>query len=114
MPPSGDARNTGNWLAKPTDPSSSEDPVSRYTSQDWATLCIQVPIREMSCPLKKSWKLRWRKARRVAGSHTAFCADCPEFTDNHPIDPSEVPESVAFSLAVLTAARNFWRPFPEA
>jgi len=66
-------------------------------------VCIQVPIREMSCPLKKSWKLRWRKARRVAGSHTAFCADCPEFTDNHPIDPPEVPESVAFSLAVLTA-----------
>jgi len=22
----------------------------------------------MSCPLKKSWKLRWRKARRVAGN----------------------------------------------
>src|SRR5579864_8420428 len=30
-------------------------------------LCIQVPISEMSCPLKKSWKLRWRKARKVAG-----------------------------------------------
>jgi len=25
-------------------------------------------MREMSCPLKKSWKLRWRRARRVAGS----------------------------------------------
>jgi hypothetical protein len=31
-------------------------------------LCIQVPISEMSCPLKKSWKLRWRNARRVAGN----------------------------------------------
>ena len=39
----------------------------RYTSQDWATLCIQVPIREMSCPLKKSWKLRWRMERRAVG-----------------------------------------------
>src|ERR1700690_1734751 len=31
-------------------------------------LCIQVPISEMSCPLKKSWKLRWRNARKVAGN----------------------------------------------
>src|SRR5713226_1133722 len=66
MPPSGDARNTGNWLAKPTVPSSSDDPVIRYTSQDWATLCIQVPIKEMSCPLKNSWKFRWRRARQAS------------------------------------------------
>jgi hypothetical protein len=25
-----------------------------------------VPIKEMSCPLKKSWKLRWRNARPAA------------------------------------------------
>src|SRR5271167_1215011 len=25
-------------------------------------LCIQVPTSEISCPLKKSWKLRWRSA----------------------------------------------------
>jgi hypothetical protein len=25
-----------------------------------------VPIREISCPLKKSWKLRWRSARHAA------------------------------------------------
>jgi len=34
-------------------------------------LCIQVPISEMSWPLKKSWKLRWRSARRVAGNAIA-------------------------------------------
>src|SRR4026208_374459 len=28
-------------------------------------VCIQVPIREASWPLKNSWKLRWRRARRV-------------------------------------------------
>lgn len=28
-------------------------------------LCIQVPINEISCPLKKSWKFRWRNARNV-------------------------------------------------
>jgi hypothetical protein len=31
-------------------------------------LCIHVPISEINCPLKKSWKLRWRKARKVAGN----------------------------------------------
>jgi hypothetical protein len=29
IPPSGENRNTGIWLANPTDPSSSADPVSR-------------------------------------------------------------------------------------
>src|SRR5439155_14221934 len=37
----------------------------RYTSQDCATLCIHVPIREMSCPLKNSRKLRWRSDRKA-------------------------------------------------
>jgi hypothetical protein len=55
-----------------------------------------VPTRETSCPLKKSWKLRWRKERRVAGSQFVFSAVCPEFTDNYPIDPSELPESLIF------------------
>jgi hypothetical protein len=27
--------------------------------------CIQVPVREIICPPKNNWKLRWRKARRV-------------------------------------------------
>src|SRR5208282_4133702 len=34
-------------------------------------------MREMSCPLKKSWKLRWRRARRVVahfGRRAAFAA----------------------------------------
>src|ERR1700676_1368927 len=30
-----------------------------------ATVCIQVPTREIICPLKKSWKLRWRSARNM-------------------------------------------------
>src|SRR5580704_12794107 len=38
-------------------------------------LCIQVPIREMSWPPKKSWKLRWWKARRVAGNPIARAAE---------------------------------------
>jgi len=28
-------------------------------------------MREMSCPLKKSWKLRWRRARSVVASMDA-------------------------------------------
>src|SRR5450631_487850 len=75
MPPNGDAKKTGNWLAKPTEPSKSDDPVILYTSQDCATVCIQVPIREMSCPLKNSWKLRWRMARRAAGKRRTSEAD---------------------------------------
>jgi len=45
-----------------------EEPVNRYTSQAWAMFCIQVPMREISWPLKKSWKLRWRSARKVTES----------------------------------------------
>ena len=41
--------------------------MSRYTSQDCAILCIQVPISEISCPPKKSWKLRCLSARNVTG-----------------------------------------------
>ena len=63
IPPIGATRNTGIWLAKPTDPSSKPEPVILYTSHDCATVCIQVPIREISCPPKKSWKFRWRRAR---------------------------------------------------
>src|SRR5882757_3991027 len=63
MPPTGDIRKTGIWLAKPTVPSSNADPVSRYTSHDCATVCIHVPINEISCPAKKSWKLRCLNAR---------------------------------------------------
>ncbi len=40
-------------------------------------LCIQVPISEMSCPLKKSWKLRWRNARKVAGNEMLRAAEPP-------------------------------------
>jgi hypothetical protein len=30
---------------------------------------------EMSCPLKKSWKLRWRRARKVAGNPIVRAAE---------------------------------------
>src|SRR5579862_6695095 len=65
-PPMGDNRNTGIWLAKFTDPSSADEPVSRYTRQDCATVCIHVPIREMSWPKKNRRKFRCRRARTVA------------------------------------------------
>src|ERR1035438_9131972 len=68
MPPIGAMMNTGIWLAKPTVPSSNAEPVMRYTSQDWATVCIQVPISEMAWPAKNSWKLRCRKARTASPS----------------------------------------------
>src|SRR5271170_5865984 len=38
----------------------------RYTSQAWATFCIHVPIKEIIWPLKKSWKLRWRRERTMS------------------------------------------------
>src|SRR5258708_10631408 len=63
MPPMGANKNTGIWLANPTAPRRNDDPVSLYTSQDCATVCIQVPISEISCPEKKSWKLRCLSAR---------------------------------------------------
>src|SRR5580704_728928 len=65
MPPIGASRNTGICPAKPTTPSRSDEPVKRYTSQDCATFCIQVPISEINCPLKKSWKLRCRSERTI-------------------------------------------------
>ena len=52
--------------AKPTIPSNSDDPLSEYTSHACATFCIQVPISEMSWPLKKSWKLRCRSERNIS------------------------------------------------
>src|ERR1017187_4295648 len=68
MPPAGENRKIGIWLEKPMAPSSTEEPVIRYTSHAWATFCIQVPISEIDWPAKKSWKLRYCKARSVAGS----------------------------------------------
>ena len=52
-PPTGASRNTGIWPQNPTSPSSTVEPVSRYTSHDWATDCIQVPTSDTSCPEKK-------------------------------------------------------------
>ena len=68
VPPKGAMRKTGIWPAKPTAPNKNDEPVRRYTSQAWAIFCIQVPIKEISWPLKKSWKLRCRNARKVTGS----------------------------------------------
>ena len=67
MPPSTENANTGIWPEKPTRPSSAEEPVRLYTSQDCATFCIQVPTRLMSWPPKKSWKFLYLSARSVTG-----------------------------------------------
>ena len=72
IPPKGATRNTGNCPANPTAPNSKDDPVSRYTNQAWAMFCIHVPIREMSWPLKNSWKLRCSSARSVTGNPRVF------------------------------------------
>ncbi len=64
-PAKGATRNVGIWPAKLTVPSSSAEPVSRYTSHDVAMRVIQVPISEMVCPPKKSLKLRCRSARQI-------------------------------------------------
>ena len=55
IPPTVARRKTGICAAKPVIPSSADDPVSRYISQDSATDCIHVPTSEMSWPPKKSW-----------------------------------------------------------
>jgi hypothetical protein len=51
-----------------TSPRSLAEPVSWYTSQFWAIVCIQVPTREVSWPKNQRRKLRWRSARNVEAS----------------------------------------------
>jgi hypothetical protein len=53
-PPTGDRMKVGIWLANPTTPSRTGDPVRRYTSQLVAMRCIQVPIKDVPCPRKNS------------------------------------------------------------
>ena len=54
-----------NWRAF-TSPSWKGDCVSSRTSHACPTLCIQVPIRETSCPPQKSRKSRcWKAPKRV-------------------------------------------------
>ena len=47
-----ESRRTGRNCANPRNPSIRADEVRRCISQPWATLCIQVPIREMSWPVQ--------------------------------------------------------------
>ena len=72
VPPTGATRNTGNWLANPTDPNSNGEPVIRYTSHDCATVCIHVPTSEINWPQKKSWKFRCFSARMPALQRPGF------------------------------------------
>jgi hypothetical protein len=44
----------GSWAANPTTPRRNAEFVRRYTSQASAICCIQVPMREISWPPKKS------------------------------------------------------------
>ena len=51
-PAQSDSSITGrNWV-KPSRPSQKAECVSRCMSQPCATLCIQVPMSETSCPLQ--------------------------------------------------------------
>ncbi len=54
MPANGPSRNAGNWPANPTRPSSTADPVSRYTSQLVAVVVIHEPASETIWPPKNS------------------------------------------------------------
>ena len=53
-PPNRPNTSTGVNCAAATSPSANGLPVSARTSQAWATVCIQVPTRLISCPRKKS------------------------------------------------------------
>jgi hypothetical protein len=50
----GARRNDGMELANPTTPSSTSEPGILYTAHGRAIRCIQVPIREILCPLKNN------------------------------------------------------------
>src|SRR5258708_40008757 len=52
-------------LANDPPPSIKDEFVSFSPSHDCATICIQVPMSEISCPMKKSLKLRCRRARNA-------------------------------------------------
>ena len=65
-PPIGPSRNMGIWPANATVPSSSDDPVRRYTSHASAMLSIHVPTSEIICPPKKSRKLRCFSERTIS------------------------------------------------
>src|ERR1700691_6147663 len=64
-PAKGATRKVGIWPAKLTVPSSSAEPVSRYTSHDVAMRVIQVPMSEIVWPPKNSRKLRCRNERHA-------------------------------------------------
>ena len=51
-PPYGPSSSTGNVCSATTTPILVPEPVSTSTSQDCATVCIQVPTREMAWPRK--------------------------------------------------------------
>ena len=47
-PPNDAKRSTGTCEENATSPSITVEPVSRYTSHDWATVCIHVPTSDTS------------------------------------------------------------------
>jgi len=51
-PPIEENKKEGNKLAKRVAPNINFECVSEYTTQLTAVFCIQVPIREMDCPVK--------------------------------------------------------------
>src|SRR5690606_1829967 len=68
QPPARPNSSTGIRLVKATRPSRKLELVRRYTSQAWATFCIQVPCRDTSWPKKNSRYCRRCRERRTRGA----------------------------------------------
>ena len=62
-------------------------------------------MREMSCPPKNNWKLRWRKARRVVGNQPA--AETGPESCGFPMVGPEMVESVTLSSSSLSDQVRF-------
>jgi hypothetical protein len=65
-PAKGVIKKEGIWLQNATAPKINTEFVSLYTNQLIATVCIQVPTSETSCPLKKRRKFLWRRERKTS------------------------------------------------
>src|SRR5579871_2201798 len=68
----GIANKDGNWLDKPTAAKRNADPVSLYASQLVATVCIQVPDCEISCPEKYKRYLGVDSTRKAPDFDVSF------------------------------------------
>jgi hypothetical protein len=65
IPPNKENNAVGKSVAKTETPNINLDPVREYITQLTAVFCIQVPIREMDCPVKNKRKFRLLKELKV-------------------------------------------------